>query len=63
MTVCKECRNCDWFWEERNPDKECLGEEQPCERFMCLKSIGKSSHSSEVWDELQGFSKISLKRK
>lgn len=37
VVVCKECRNCDWFWEERNPDKECLGEEQPCERFMCLK--------------------------
>lgn len=37
-TVCEECRNCDWFWEDRDSDKECLGEEQPCEKFMCLKN-------------------------
>ena len=36
-TVCEECRNCDWFWEDRDSDKECLGEEEPCEKFMCLK--------------------------
>lgn len=35
--VCRECRNCDWFWEDKDFDKECLGEEQPCEKFMCLK--------------------------
>lgn len=37
--VCKECRNCDWFWEDRDPDKECLGEEQPCEKYKPLKFI------------------------
>lgn len=41
-TVCKECRNCDWFWEDRDSDKECLGEEQPCERYKDFKQWGKA---------------------
>lgn len=48
-TVCKECRNCDWFWEDRDSDKECLGEKQPCEKFMCLKGgCNNTSYRQEI---------------
>ena len=42
MIVCKECRNCDWFWEERNSDQECLGEKQPCEKYKPLRNCYKN---------------------
>ena len=40
--VCEECRNCDWFWEDRDPNKECLGEEQPCEKYKPLRNWYKN---------------------
>lgn len=49
MSVCKECRNCYWFYVDTNPDLECLGEEQPCKKYVELERLYTCKRCGLQW--------------